>query len=504
MAIERPDLEQLLATAKCLHLNLTEQEAEEYLALMQANFDAYDVVDGYGDFLPETRYPRDAGYRPDTAENDLNAWYYKTTVVGANTGPLKGMTVALKDNIALAGVPMMNGSATLDGYIPDVDATVATRLLDAGATILGKATCEHFCLSGGSHTSDPAPVHNPWRHGYCSGGSSSGSAALVASGEVTLALGSDQGGSIRIPSAFCGTYGMKPTHGLVPYTGMMAIEATVDHVGPITANVKDNARALAVLAGADGLDPRQQNPQVGDYLANLSSGVKGLKIGVLAEGFTLPNQDVEVTKKVSAAIAQLEALGAEIVQVSVPEHKLAGALWSPIGCEGLTMQMMHGNGHGFSWKGLYNVSLLDSHAKWREHANELSPSLKICMLIGQYGLDKYDGRYYAMAQNLTRKAKAAYDDVFQTVDLLVMPTVPITAQPLPAANCSITESISKAFEMIGNTAPFDVTGHPAMSIPCGLADGLPVGLMLVGRHYDEATIYQAAAAYESSVNWQQC
>ncbi|KPX23603.1 Amidase family protein [Pseudomonas amygdali pv. dendropanacis] len=410
--------------------------------------------------------------------------------------------MALKDNVALAGVPMMNGSSTLEGFVPAYDATVVSRLLDAGATILGKATCEHFCLSGGSHTSDPAPVHNPRRHGYISGGSSSGSAALVAAGEVDMAIGGDQGGSIRIPSAFCGTYGMKPTHGLVPYTGIMPIEATVDHAGPITSNVHDNALMLEVIAGADGLDPRQYAPEVDIYTEALGRGVQGLKIGMLSQGFQLANQDPRVADKVREAIARLESLGAVIDDVSVAEHSLAGALWQPIGCEGLTAQMMHGNGMGCGWKGLYDVALLDRHAHWRDNADALSATLKLCMFVGQYGLERYNGRYYAKAQNIARRARAGYDQALARYDLLLMPTVPIIAQPLPEPGASLAEYVARAFEMIGNTAPLDITGHPAMSIPCGLVDGLPVGLMLVGRHYAESTIYQAAAAFEAGFDWQ--
>lgn len=501
MAIERPTIEQLQELASRLHMRLTPAQAEEYLALMQANFDAYDLIDALPDEIPAVRYPRAAAYRPDGEENPLNAWYYKSEVQGAATGKLAGRTVALKDNIALAGVPMMNGASTLEGFVPAYDATVATRLLDAGATILGKATCEHFCLSGGSHTSDPAPVHNPLRHGYSAGGSSSGSAALVAARAVDMAIGCDQGGSIRIPSAFCGTYGMKPTHGLVPYTGIMPIEATLDHAGPITANVRDNALMLEAIAGGDGLDPRQYAPTVEAYTAALDKGVRNLKIGLLTEGFQLPNMDTQVAEKVRGAVARLQELGALVGEISVPEHNLAGALWSPIGCEGLTAQMMHGNGMGFNWEGQYDVALLDKHARWRDDADALSPSLKICMFVGQYGLERYHGRYYARAQNIARRARAGYDRALADFDLLVMPTVPIVAQPLPEPGCSITEYISRAFEMIGNTAPQDITGHPAMSIPCGLVDGLPVGMMLVGRHYAESTIYQAAAALEASGDW---
>ena len=499
--VKRPTLEQLKHIVGKLHMSMSDREIGEYLDVLEGTMQAYDRVDQLPDYLPEVRYPRTPGTRPSAAENPLGAWYVKSEVKGAPYGPLAGKRVVLKDNICLAGVPMMNGASSLEGYVPDIDATVATRILDAGGTIAGKAHCEYFCLSGGSHTSDPAPVHNPHRHGYCSGGSSSGSAALVAIGEVDMAIGCDQGGSIRIPSAFCGTYGMKPTHGLVPYTGIMPIEATIDHAGPITANVRDNALMLETIAGSDGLDPRQYAPVVETYTASLSKGAHGLKIGILTEGFQLPNMDPQVEAKVRAAIARLQALGAIVSEISVPEHNLAGALWSPIGCEGLTAQMMHGNGMGFNWEGQYDVGLLDKHAQWRDCANALSPSLKVCMFVGQYGLERYNGRYYARAQNIARRARAGYDRALSDFDLLVMPTVPILAQPMPDPDCSITEYISRAFEMIGNTAPQDITGHPAMSVPCGMVDGLPVGMMLIGRHYAESTIYQAAAAFEACGDW---
>jgi amidase len=202
---------------------------------------------------------------------------------------MAGRRIAVKDNIAVAGVPMMNGSAVLEGFVPRQDATVVTRLLDAGAIVTGKAVCENLCFSGGSHTSATGPVLNPWDHTRSAGGSSSGSAALVASGEVDLALGGDQGGSIRIPAAFCGVVGHKPTHGLVPYTGAFPIENTLDHLGPITRTVRDAALMLGVLAGPDGLDPRQRHgAEQHDYLAGIDASVGGLRIGVRNEVMSWP------------------------------------------------------------------------------------------------------------------------------------------------------------------------------------------------------------------------
>ncbi|BDA85184.1 amidase [Aureimonas sp. SA4125] len=501
MAITRPSTEQVLEIAADLGLTFSTEEAESYLALMQANFDAYDVVDAMPDNVAKVAYPRTPGYRPVGEENKYNAWYYKSEVKGAAKGKLTGKTVALKDNISLAGVPMMNGASTLEGFVPTVDATIVTRMLDAGATILGKAVCEQFCLSGGSHTSDPGPVHNPHRMGYSAGGSSSGSGALVAAGEVDMAIGGDQGGSIRIPASFCGIYGMKATHGLVPYTGVMPIESTIDHTGPMTASVADNALLLEVLAGADGLDPRQYAPKVSAYTEALGKGPKGLKIAVVTEGFTIANMDPAVADKVRAGAERFRAMGATVEEISIPEHPLTAAVWQPIGLEGLVQQMMHGNGMGFNWKGQYDVGLIDAHSAWRDRADDLSKTLKLSMLVGQWGLTHYRGRYYAKAQNLARAMKAAYDAVFAGYDLLLMPTLPIVASKLPEKDAPLEEVVMRAFEMIGATCQFDVTGHPSMSIPCGLSDGLPVGLMLTAKDYDESTIYQAAAAFEADGDW---
>ena len=283
--VRRPTADQMHDIVDSLHLNMSAGEVAEYLDVLEGTFQAYDRVNELPDYLPPVRYPRTPGYRPGANENPLNAWAVKTEVRGAAHGALSGKRVVLKDNICLAGVPMMNGASTLEGYVPDIDATVVTRILDAGGTIVGKAHCEYFCLSGGSHTSAHGPVHNPYKRGYSAGGSSSGCGALVGAGEVEMAIGGDQGGSVRMPAAYSGCYGMKATHGLVPYTGVMPIEATIDHAGPMTGTVADNALLLEVIAGADGLDPRQYNPQVEKYSfsSGLGRGVSGMRIGLVKE-----------------------------------------------------------------------------------------------------------------------------------------------------------------------------------------------------------------------------
>jgi amidase len=501
MSVTRPNVEQIIEIGEDLGMSLTYAEAEEYLGLMQGNFDAYDVVDAEPDFMPPVTYPRTTGHTPELADNPFGAWARRVEVKGAAEGKLKGKTIALKDNVALAGVPMANGASTLAGFIPVSDATIVSRMLDAGGTIAGKAVCEYFCLSGGSHTSQPGMVHNPHKRGYSAGGSSSGSGALVGGGIVDMAIGGDQGGSIRMPASFCGIAGMKATHGLVPYTGVMPIESTIDHTGPMTRTVADNALLLEVLAGADGLDPRQYAPRVDAYTKALDRGVKGMKIGVLKEGFVAANMMPGIADSVKEAAETYRSLGAIVEEISIPDHLLAASVWGPIALEGLQWQMMQGNGMGMNWKGAYDVGLLDHHAGWRGKADDLSESLKISMLVGQFGIDHYNGRYYAKAQNLARKVKASYDEVFASYDLLLMPTLPITASKLPERGASISEVITRAFEMIANTSQFDVTGHPSMSIPCGQIDGLPVGLMLTGSDYSESTIYAAAAAFEATVDW---
>ena len=501
MSVRRPTLEQLRSVAEDLGMHMGEDELKSYNELMQGNFAAYDVVDAMADYLPVVKYPRTPGYRPEGEENKYNAWYVKTTIKGAASGKLAGKTVALKDNICLAGVPMMNGASTLEGYVPDIDATIVTRILDAGGTIIGKTHCEYFCFSGGSHTNATGAVHNPHKMGYSAGGSSSGSGVVVATGEADMAIGGDQGGSIRMPSCWCGIYGMKGTHGLVPYTGVMPIEITLDHTGPMTSTVRDNALLLEVLAGEDGLDPRQYSPKIAKYTEALDAGVRGLRIGVVKEGFGHANSEREVDAKVMAGAQLFKKLGAIVEDISVPMHALGPAIWLPIAAEGATEFMMKGNGMGTNWRGLYATTLLDAHSAWKHRADELSDSLKITMLLGQYFTKHYRGHFYAKAQNLSRKLRAAYNEALAKYDLLLMPTLPMKPTPLPPPDAPRELYIQRAFEMVANTAPFDATGHPAMTVPCGMIDGLPVGLMLTAKHFDESTIYRAAAAFEGAGDW---
>jgi amidase len=501
MAVQMPSPQQMRDVATRCGLSLSDADLDSFRALFAAYVGAYNVVDAMPDEVPAVKYPRTPGYRPGPEENRHNAWYRKTSIHGATSGKLRGKRVAIKDNIMVAGVPMMNGASTLEGYVPDFDATVVTRILDAGGEILGKTHCEYFCLSGGSHTNATGAVHNPYRMGYSAGGSSSGSAVVVALGEADMAMGGDQGGSIRMPASFSGICGMKPTWGLVPYTGIMPIEIFVDHTGPMTATVRDNALLLEVIAGDDGYDPRIKAPVVHEYTGSLDAGVAGLRIAVVTEGFAQPNAEQAVSDKVRAATRRLAGLGAKVEDVSIPMHVAGPAIWTPIGVEGLTQTMMWGDGFGLSRPDLYAVSLMDFHRGWRQRANELSETTKLFLMFGTYVLGQHGSRYYGKAMNVARRLTAAYDRVLGDHDLLLMPTTPMKATPLPGPDASREEYVQRALEMIANTAPFDITHHPAMSIPCGMVDGLPAGMMLVGRHFDEPTIYRAASAFEQSGDW---
>jgi amidase len=499
MPVQRPSADALQEIAKRYAMELSPEEIDDYKALVDGTLASYDRLDQLVEPKLDVRYPRTSGRRPSQEDNPLNAWYQRCSIKGASEGRLSGKRVAIKDNAAVAGVPMMNGSAVLEGFVPDVDATVVTRILDAGGEIVGKAVCEHLCFSGGSHTSDTGPVLNPHDHTRSSGGSSSGSAALVVAGEVDLALGGDQGGSIRLPASFSGAYGLKGTFGLVPYTGIYPIERTLDHTGPIAATPSDCALMLQVIAGPDGLDARQVDVRVDDYLATIDDGVEGLRIGILQEGFGHENSEADVDDAVRTAAQELAGLGATVETVSIPWHLDAIHVWRGIAIEGALALMVRGNGGGTGAKGFYDDALMDFFGRARlRDANHFSVTTKVVMMLAEHLQTNYGGRYYGKAQNLVAPMKAAYDEAFSRFDVLLTPTTPMKATPIPAPDAGPIEIATRALEMIANTAPFNATGHPAINIPCAMSDGLPVGLQAVGADWSEATLLRLARACETS------
>jgi len=500
MPVQPPTSGQLRAIAESFGLGLSDDDIDLFGGVVAGLLGSFNAVEAMEEPAPlAPRYPRTvAPSRPDPSENPWAAWYWRCDIPGAPDGPLAGLRVAVKDNVCVAGVPMMNGSATLEGYVPDGDATVVTRALDAGATVVGKAVCEDMCFSGGSHTAFTGPVLNPRAPGRSAGGSSSGPAALVAAGEVDLAIGGDQGGSIRMPAGWTGIVGHKPTYGLVPYTGVVPMELTLDHVGPLGSTVAGVARFLEVLAGADGLDPRQPPAvPVEAYAARLDGDLSGMRIGVLAEGFELPGRsDPAVDEAVRHAARRLEKAGAAVTEVSVPMHRRGPQIWMAIAMEGVVELMVKGNGMGTNWKGHYTTSLVDALHRGRARLDDLAPTVKVAMLVGEHVRRSGGGRYYAKGQNLGRTLRAAYDSALDDVDVLVLPTQPMLPTPLPDPGGPVGEYLARAFEPVVNTAPFNVTGHPAISVPCHPAGSLPIGLMVVGPHFADATVLRVAAAVE--------
>jgi amidase len=500
MPVDPPDDAALDAVNQQYRLGLSGSDLESFAPMVTGLLASWDVVEElYAASVP-TMAER-TWTRPEAADNPYNAWYVKTSITGSGEGPLAGKTVAVKDNTAVAGVPMMNGSATIEGYTPLRDATIVSRVLAAGGTIVGKSACEDLCFSGGSHTSRTGAVRNPWDETRSAGGSSSGSAALVAAGIVDVATGGDQGGSIRIPSAYSGTVGHKPTWGLVPYTGAFPIEATIDHVGPITRTVADAALVLSVIAGPDGLDPRQPRDLVPvDYPAAITRGAEGLRIGVVQEGFAQANAEQGVNDAVRAAVDTLVGAGLSAEEVSIPWHLHGAKIWDVIAVEGPTAQMVDGNGYGMSWKGLYDPEVVEHYgSRWRADGSRFPETVKLVLLTGRYAMNRYQGKHYAMAQNLAIELRRAYDEALSRYDVLVMPTVPLQATLLPKPDAPREEVIPRALEMIANTCVTDVTGHPACSVPAGLVNGLPTGMMIIGNQHDDATVLRVAHTFEQAV-----
>src|SRR5215471_1135371 len=505
VSVRTPTIEQVLDIADSFGLHLTVDDAKSFQGIMAGTLASYARVDEMVEPKPAVKYPREPGYRPGAGENRHNAWYWKCDIKGAAKGPLAGKRVTIKDNICVAGVPMMNGSRTLEGYVPDLDATVVTRILDAGGIIAGKAACEDLCFSAGSHTCATGPIRNPHNPEHSAGGSSGGSAALVAAGEVEMALGGDQGGSIRTPSCWCGVCGMKPTWGLVPMTGGMPISYSVDHCGPICNDVENVARLLTAIAGPDGHDPRTINARTGDYVGSLSKGVKGMKIAVLREGFGHPTADsrgATTDQKVRGAIGVFRTLGATVEEVSVPLHYDGPHIWTGVILEGAAEMMIKGYAMGNNWMGYYTTSLQEAFARgWTSRPDDVSETVKLVLLLGDYMHRYYHNRYHAKAQNLRVLLRNAYNAVLQDYDLMVMPTIPFPATRIPAADAPREIYVDAALNMQHNTCPFDVSGHPAFTIPCAKVDGLPVGMMLVGKHFDETTLISAAKAFEDYADW---
>ena len=452
-------------------MDITNSYAKSVIDYVAPFAEGYRTLVGLPDYVPPVKYPRTSGYRPEGEENKYGAWTVKISVKGAKNGKLAGKKVAVKDTYALAGVPLTNGASVLEGYVPEFDATIVTRLLDAGAEIVGKSVCEYFSFSGGAATSVTGPVHNPRAWGHTPGGSSTGSGALVAAGEVDMATGGDQAGSIRIPASLSGVVGIKATFGLVPYTGVMGIESTIDHAGPLTGSVALNALFLEVLAGPDGMNSRQGGAKIDAYTKAIGKSVKGMKIGVVKEGFGSIRFPSGRGRLCPSSCKEFTKLGADVSEISVPWHLHGTAIWAPIALEGAFHTLFRSASVGRHTEGLYSVSQAGRLGSLRDRANELPDTVKVGMLLAGYTDELYQGYFYFKAQNLRRRLRAEYDAVLAEHDLILMPTTRMMASKIPPVDAPLADIMQHSWEQIGNTCPFNVTGHPSISLPCGLGRG---------------------------------
>jgi amidase len=507
-----PDVEEVVAVARTLGIHLGPDEAVLYRKYLLEQLGALDTF--VQARLEEAAPPmvaaaREPACQPSAKEDPLNAWRWKCRIAGVAEGLLAGKTVSYKDHIAVAGVPMSFGSFALEGFTPDFDATVVTRVLEAGGTIIGKNVMNG--LSGGFGTGGAIGDHgrplNPHNHAHVTGGSSSGSGAAVAAGEVDISFGGDQGGSIRIPAAFCGIVGLKPTFGLVSHFGIgFGSDQSIDYTGPMTRTVEDAAAALQATAGYDAYDPRQTRdvPSSVDVLGRLADGVSGLRIGVLEQGFD--GAEVEVRDMVMAAVDVLAGAGAKVSQVCIPEHLEVRAAQTALTGEGALAVFKTGFFGAFT-RTYYPASLIAAiNQMWAAHADVLTPRTKLSLITAELSRKNYHGRVYAKAQNVRPTYIRAYDTALADVDVLVMPTCLMTA-PKNHRPGSYFEAVednlsSGNSRLTHNTVPFNYTGHPALAVPVGKSSaGLPVSMQLVGRFFDDPLLLQAAYAFEHSTDW---
>ena len=507
-----PDIDEVVAVAKALGIHLGPEEAvlyRKYLLEQLATFDTFVQARLEEPTPPMVSAARKPGYQPTLEEDPLNAWMWKCQIAGAAEGLLAGKTVSYKDHIAVAGMPMRFGAFALEGFIPDFDATVVTRVLQEGGTVIGKNVMNG--LSGGFGTGggigDYGRPLNPHNYEHVTGGSSSGSAAAVAASEVDISFGGDQGGSIRIPAAFCGIVGHKPTFGLVSHFGIgFGSDQSIDYTGPMTRTVEDAAAALQATAGYDPYDPRSTRdvPTRMDVLSRLADGVSGLRIGVLQEGFD--EAEVEVRDLVMAAVDVLAQAGADVSEVSIPEHHAIRTAQAALSGEGALALFKTGFFGAFT-RTHYPASLIAAINKlWASQADVLAPRSKLSLIAAELSRRNYHGRLYAKAQNVRPTYIKAYDAALAAVDVLVMPTCIMTAPKnhTPGSSLEAVEDNLMTIHSRGsrNTQPFNYTGHPALALPVGKSSaGLPVSMQLVGRFFDDPLLLRVAYAYQHSTDW---
>lgn len=507
--LSKPTDEQLRSIAERWGFKLSEDELNDYRILVNGALDEIATLDEYDELTFDlvSDIQSRSGYRPENDEDPHNAWITKCHVTTDNKGPLNDVEIGLKDCIAMAGIEMTCGSTMLKGFIPEVDATVVRRLLAEGARVVGKTNMDVFLFGATSRFQDFGGVTtNPHDPAHLAGGSTSGAAA-IPSGECDVVIGTDQNGSSRAPSSWCGCVGIKPTFGLVPYTGIFSSVPSLDHVGVISDTIKKNARVLESIAGIDRrsgvrFDPRQPSSiEAGYYTDSLRTDPDNITIGVLEEGFDRSASEPEVDATVRDSLEALKAHGVETKNVSVTAHGTSipqmNAIMSLATRSGIDADGTAPGLGGWKW-----AKLADTFNEARKsRATQFSPVVKMLLLIAGHLSTESGYHYYATAKNLMLRAEQKYTDHLKSVDALALPTTPMTAHEI-SEDGNLVERIQQDAEVMVNTSPFNHSGHPALTVPCGSVDGLPVGLQLVGSKFDEPTLYQIGGLIEEITDLQ--
>ena len=408
-------------------------------------------------------------------------------------GLLAGVPIAIKDNISVRGLPNSCGSRILEGYIPPFNGHVVEKLLVAGAIILGKTNMDEFAMGSSTETSYFGPTANPWDLERVPGGSSGGSAAVVAAGEAPFALGSDTGGSVRCPAAFCGVVGLKPTYGIVSRYGVIAYANSLEQVGPLANNVADIAILMDVIAGYDRRDSTSIDRKIA-YQKALVDDVKGLKIGIPKEFFG-EGIHPDVEKVVWNSIHKYESLGATWEEVSMPNIKYALASYYIIAMSEASSNLARFDGtrYGFRKSG-ENWNAMVSKTRYEGFGTEV----KRRILLGTYALSAgYHDKYYLKALKVRTLVKQDFDKALAKIDLLMAPTMP---NPAFKIGEKIEDPLTLYLSDV-NTCPINLAGVPSISISCGFTDGLPIGLQIIGKPFDELTVLRAAYTFEQNTDY---
>ncbi|BBW98342.1 Asp-tRNA(Asn)/Glu-tRNA(Gln) amidotransferase subunit GatA [Geobacillus icigianus] len=414
---------------------------------------------------------------------------------GEETHPLFGLPIGIKDNIVTKGLRTTCASKILYNFDPIYDATVMERLNAAGAITIGKLNMDEFAMGSSTENSGFQLTRNPWDLERVPGGSSGGSAAAVAAGEVPFSLGSDTGGSIRQPAAFCGVVGLKPTYGRVSRFGLVAFASSLDQIGPITRTVEDNAYLLQVISGVDPMDSTSANIPVPNYVEALTGDIKGLKIAVPKE-YLGEGVDEGVRQSVLAALNVLEKLGATWEEVSLPHSKYALATYYLLASSEASANLARFDGVRYGYRTDNAKNLIDMYKLTRSEG--FGNEVKRRIMLGTFALSSgYYDAYYKKAQKVRTLIKRDFENVFEQYDVIIGPTTPTPA-------FQIGEKTSDPLTMYMNdilTIPVNLAGVPAISVPCGFVDGLPVGLQIIGKHFDESTVYRVAHAFEQATDY---